>query len=122
MTKLMRIGIDFDNTIAGYDHLFAALAVEHGHFASAAPASGKKAVRDTLRNQAGGEIAWQRLQALAYGSRMSGAEINPGFTDFVAACRGAGTPLLDITGSSPKSARWVSTKASRADRVAAMKK
>ena len=44
----MRIGVDFDNTIAKYDRLFAALAVERGLMATP-PAGGKTAVRDAVR-------------------------------------------------------------------------
>ncbi len=93
----MLIGIDFDNTIAGYDGLFASLAVEHAYLGPAASTFGKKAVRDALRAQPDGDIAWQRLQALAYGSRMAGAEVNPGFADFVTACRGAHIPLSIVS-------------------------
>ena len=50
----MRIGLDFDNTIAGYDHLFLAAGREQGllppDFAGA-----KKAVRDHIRTLPGGE-------------------------------------------------------------------
>lgn len=81
----MLIGIDFDNTIAGYDALFGALAVEHGLFEDAP--GGKRQVRDELRRRDGGEEAWRRLQGLAYGSRMDGAALIDGADRFLHACR-----------------------------------
>ena len=85
---LMRIGVDFDNTIAGYDRLFGELAVGLGYL-EAAPAGGKRSVRDAVR-QVCGDGAWQRLQALAYGPRMSAAEPMAGIGAFLAACADAG--------------------------------
>jgi hypothetical protein len=84
----MRIGIDFDNTIAGYDELFADLASEQGLF-DCAPAN-KRELRDSLRAKPGGEEKWQRLQAAAYGGRMSGARMFDGVAPFLNACRVAG--------------------------------
>lgn len=82
----MRVGLDFDNTIAGYDELFAALCVEEGYF-DVAPAGGKPAIRDALRARAGGEADWRRLQALAYGPRMADARMFDGVATFLKFCR-----------------------------------
>jgi len=84
----MRIGIDFDNTIASYDELFADLAVEQGLF-DVAPV-GKRRLRDDLRARPDGEEKWQRLQALAYGTRMPEAHMFDGVAPFLNACRVAG--------------------------------
>lgn len=84
----MRIGIDFDNTIAGYDALFAALAEDEGAL-SRAPAN-KRELRDALRCRPDGEARWQRLQAAAYGRRMADAELIDGVARFLNACRVAG--------------------------------
>ena len=84
----MRLGIDFDNTIAGYDALFAALAEERGLFARA-PRS-KRALRDALRRRPDGEAAWRGLQAEVYGPRMADAELIDGVADFLGACFEAG--------------------------------
>ncbi len=80
-----RIGVDFDNTIAGYDRLFANLANERGLDTS--DLTGKREIRDALRRRKGGDIEWQKLQALAYGERMAEAELMPGFDRFMAICR-----------------------------------
>jgi hypothetical protein len=84
----MRIGLDFDNTIAGYDGIFAALAEERGLFGQAPV--GKKRLRDCLRRSDGGEKAWRELQSAVYGARMGGAELIDGVGEFLAACRRRG--------------------------------
>jgi len=82
----MRVGLDFDNTIAQYDDLFAALCVEEGYF-DVAPLGGKNAIRDALRGRPGGEADWRRLQALAYGPRMGEARMFDGVATFLKCCR-----------------------------------
>jgi hypothetical protein len=91
----MRIGVDFDNTIAGYDRLFAALSVEQG-LLTEPPDGGKKAVRDRVR-ALHGDDAWQDLQATAYGRRMSEAEMFGGVTRFFALCREAHIPVYIVS-------------------------
>ena len=98
----MRIGIDFDNTIAKYDRLFAALAVERGLLASA-PEGGKTAVRDAVRALPDGDEEWQRLQAEAYGRRMGDADLSAGFSRFVARCRAKELPLFIVSHKSARS-------------------
>lgn len=84
----MRIGLDFDNTIAGYDGLFAVLAEERGLF-ERAPGN-KRALRDDLRRREGGEMTWRELQATVYGARMAQAELIDGVADFLTSCRQRG--------------------------------
>jgi hypothetical protein len=81
----VRVGLDFDNTLAEYDQLFAALAVETGLF-DAAPVS-KQEIRDQLRTRPNGELSWRRLQAIAYGQRLEDARLFDGAGDFLKACR-----------------------------------
>jgi hypothetical protein len=93
----MLIGIDFDNTIAGYDRLFARLAVEYG-LLERAPAGGKRAVRDAIRaRDRNGDVSWQRLQAIAYGKHMVDAEMIAGVADFLAACRTRNVPIRIVS-------------------------
>jgi len=82
----MRVGLDFDNTIARYDELFATLSVEEGYF-DTVPAGGKQGVRDALRARPDGEADWRRLQALAYGPRMTDARMYDGVATFLKFCR-----------------------------------
>ena len=91
----MLIGIDFDNTIARYDDLFARLALEAGYL-DAVPAGGKVAVRNAVRLQHD-DMAWQRMQAEAYGARMAEAEMMPGFLGFVGSARQFGLPLVVVS-------------------------
>ena len=77
----MRIGIDFDNTIACYDSLFHKMALRNGLIPQATPVN-KVAVRDHLRN-AGKEPVWTELQGLVYGKHMDEADIYPGVHNFI---------------------------------------
>jgi hypothetical protein len=87
----MRIGVDFDNTIAGYDRLFVDLALEQG-IPGDPPLRGKRDVRDRIRETLGDDH-WQRLQAQAYGRRMSEAELFDGVQGFFRTCRENGVPV-----------------------------
>ncbi len=80
------IGIDFDNTIISYDYLIHKIAVEKNLISSAFPKS-KKEIRNHLRTFPGGEIEWQKIQALIYGSRITEAGLMEGATDFLKACK-----------------------------------
>ncbi|MBL6951802.1 MAG: hypothetical protein ISR50_04170 [Alphaproteobacteria bacterium] len=91
----MRIGIDFDNTIAGYDGLFATLAEERGLFQQAPV--GKRDLRDALRQRPEGELTWRRLQAEAYGGRMGDAELQDGVAQFIQLCRQSGVAVSIVS-------------------------
>lgn len=91
----MRVGIDFDNTIAGYDGLFATLAEERGLF-QRAPV-GKRDLRDALRQRPEGELTWRRLQATAYGSRMGDAELQDGVARFIRTCGQTGISVSVVS-------------------------
>lgn len=81
----MRIGLDFDNTIVSYDHLFYKVAVEAGHVPSITPQT-KLAVRDHLR-ATGREDIWTEMQGYVYGGRMMEAAAFPGVLDFLRIAR-----------------------------------
>lgn len=91
----MIIGVDFDNTLACYDHLFHQLAMEQGLISLSTPAN-KTAVRDTLRAQ-GKEQQWINLQGLAYGRRINEATIFPGALDFFRAAHHAQITLYIVS-------------------------
>jgi hypothetical protein len=88
----VRIGIDFDNTIAGYDHLFLTVARERGLIAESFAGS-KKSIRDAIRTLPNGEVAWTELQGVVYGARMAEAEIVTGVASFLAECRQREIPV-----------------------------
>ena len=82
----MKIGIDFDNTIAKYDKLFVNVALSEGFIDAELSDYDKIALRDYLRKQPDGETSWMKLQGLVYGQYMSDAELMPGFARFLMKC------------------------------------
>lgn len=91
------IGVDFDNTLVTYDAVLYTLALERGLLPPGDACSGKKAIRDRIRLLPGGEIEWQRLQAVAYGPRIGDAVPSEGASAFLAACRRAGLPVYVVS-------------------------
>ena len=92
----MRIGIDFDNTIAGYDKVFRAVAWEMG-FVAKDFTGAKTEVRDAIRRQDGGEEAWQRVQGRVYGKFMAEAKLMDGADRFLTACRDRGASVFIVS-------------------------
>ncbi len=92
----MRIGVDFDNTLAGYDHLFAEAARGRG-WTNVPLEQGKRALRDALRAGPDGENNWRRLQAEVYGVRMAEAKLFDGAADFFERCRGRGVTVSIVS-------------------------
>ncbi len=90
------VGLDFDNTIVRYDGLFRALALERGLIGPHVGPS-KRAVRDALRERPGGEVEWQRIQALAYGPRIVEAEPAAGVIEFIKRCRAERVPVYVVS-------------------------
>jgi len=90
------IGIDFDNTIACYDEGFLALARDMG-LVPAAFYGGKKAVRDAVRAGPGGDIAWQQLQARAYGRDIGRARLTDGIATLLERARLRNIPVAVVS-------------------------
>jgi hypothetical protein len=80
------VGIDFDNTLVGYDELIHRAAADRGLIAGETGIA-KRAVRDRIRLRPDGDLEWQKLQALVYGPLMPQARFIAGASDFVRACR-----------------------------------
>jgi hypothetical protein len=91
----MRIGIDFDNTIACYDGVFHAAALERGLIPSGLGYD-KNSVRDHL-NGAGRNDDFTELQGYIYGARMDLVAPYPGVAGFVSAARKAGHELFVVS-------------------------
>jgi hypothetical protein len=91
----MRIGIDFDNTIACYDGVFHAAALANG-LIPADLARDKNSVRDHL-NACGRKDAFTELQGHVYGARMDLVSPFPGFAEFIGTARHAGHTLFIIS-------------------------
>ncbi|MBV9565683.1 MAG: hypothetical protein JOY90_35305 [Bradyrhizobium sp.] len=91
----MRIGIDFDNTIACYDGVFHAAALARGLIPPDL-ARDKTSVRDHL-NKCGCKDAFTELQGHVYGVRMDWVSPFPGFAEFIGAAQRAGHALFVIS-------------------------
>ena len=92
----MLIGIDFDNTLAGYDRAFAAEAGRRGLMLSDFPVS-KRSIRDRLRQRPDGEREWMAIQGQVYGARMGEAELIAGVAEFLLACRARGVKVAIVS-------------------------
>jgi hypothetical protein len=75
------IGLDFDNTIACYDAVFAAAAVDAGMVAREWSGS-REALRQRIR-ATHGDPAWSQLQARVYGPEIERAVPFPGAFDCI---------------------------------------
>jgi hypothetical protein len=82
---MIRIGVDFDNTIICYDKVFHSVAIEKGLIPVDLPPS-KGGVRDYLRD-AGREDEWTELQGYVYGTRLSDAMLYKGVPEFFRFCK-----------------------------------
>jgi len=92
----MRVGIDFDNTIAGYDRLFVTAARER-NWVAADFCGTKRELRDAVRLLPDGEIKWQMLQGEVYGQRMPEAVPFPGVIEFFKAARKGNLELFIVS-------------------------
>ena len=88
------IGLDFDNTLVSYNSLLAKLVKELGW---AGDVTGKRAIRDAVRESSVGDLGWQRLQGMIYGHRMAEAEIIAGVPEFLQACQRHGTTVKIVS-------------------------
>lgn len=95
MSQRLRIGIDFDNTIACYDGVFHRAALERGLIPADLPTS-KNSVRDHL-NGSGRKDEFTELQGYVYGARMDLAAPYPGVDRFIADARRAGHELFVVS-------------------------
>ena len=76
----MRIGLDFDNTIANYDQAFPKVARIIG---VANTSSSKRELRVELEKSPDGERTWQRIQGLVYGRYIDEARPHEGVHEFI---------------------------------------
>jgi hypothetical protein len=91
----MRIGVDFDNTIACYDGAFHAAARERGLIPDTV-GRGKDDVRNFL-NSSGGKDAFTELQGYVYGARMDLASLYPGVLFFFSEATRLGHDILIVS-------------------------
>jgi hypothetical protein len=90
----LRIGLDFDNTIADYDQAFPRVARLLGVVTGA---ESKQSLRDELTTSPEGERTWQRIQGLVYGRYINEAQPHSGVAEFVLRARCLGHELFIIS-------------------------
>lgn len=91
----MRIGVDFDNTLACYDGVFHAIALERG-LIPASLATDKTSVRDYLRAQ-GKDAVFTELQGYVYGPGMQHVTPYPGAASVLREFAAAGHSVFLIS-------------------------
>ena len=91
----MLIGLDFDNTLIAYGHVFKELAVQRGLVAEDFPAD-KAAIRKHVW-AVHDDIEWQKLQVSVYGSCINQGRLMPGAADFLLLCRDRGVDLCIVS-------------------------
>ena len=92
----MRIGLDLDNTLVCYDHVFALESKKLGIVASSWAGS-KQELKDELQLRPNGERLWQTLQGRVYGPGMGQALMFPGVASFLMRSRGRGDDLFIVS-------------------------
>ncbi|HEY3696500.1 hypothetical protein [Phenylobacterium sp.] len=92
----MRIGLDFDNTIACYDGVFHAAAVERGMIPAEGVATDKASVRDYLRSL-GRDADFTELQGYVYGPGMKHVGLFDGVERALSELCAAGHDLFIIS-------------------------
>ncbi len=96
MRKAVRIGLDFDNTIICYDAVFAHAAVQRGLLPAGFRGS-KQSVRDAIRQNPEGDLAWQGLQGYVYGKGIGAARPFTGVDRFLRRAQAAGAHLSIVS-------------------------
>jgi len=90
----MRIGVDFDNTIACYDEAFVKVGRNENILPTEFSGSTKSEVREAIRSLENGEHEWQRLQGLVYGRMINEAKTFAGVEKFF--CKAIKHPEIEI--------------------------
>ena len=83
----MRIGLDFDNTIANYNLLFPKLAIKNKYISANSKITEKNKLKNFLLKKQDGKKKWMTLQGLAYGKYMKNAEIFSNLVNFLILCK-----------------------------------
>jgi hypothetical protein len=92
----VRIGLDFDNTLVRYDHVFALESKKFGIILGSWKGS-KQELRDELQSRPDGERLWQALQGRVYGPGMEHAVMFPGVASFLMRSKQRGDDLFIVS-------------------------
>ena len=77
----MRIGIDFDNTIANYDCVFRKIAIKYNLISKNWHGNKQQLKKEILKKK--NIEVWKRLQGLVYGRYMYLAKVEKGVESFL---------------------------------------
>ena len=95
---ILRIGLDFDNTIANYDQAFPEVARILGYETNNLNATlNKRDLKLELLKQPDGDTAWQKVQGLAYGKFIDLASLYPGVYEFVLRALASGHEIFIVS-------------------------
>ncbi|MGE5503616.1 MAG: hypothetical protein ACM31L_04260 [Actinomycetota bacterium] len=99
----MRIGLDFDNTLAVLDHGLARAAAERGIVAPDFT-GGRRALYDLVRRLPDADAEWRRIEGRAMGVLMDLAVLADGAARFLARCRDTATSVFVLVHRPPMAA------------------
>ena len=91
----MLIGLDFDNTLIAYGHVFKELAVQRGLVPEDFPAD-KAMIRKHVWAEHD-DIEWQKLQVSVYGPCINQGKFMTGAGEFLLLCRDRGVDLCIVS-------------------------
>jgi len=94
--EIRRIGIDFDNTIVRYDHVFLN-AARQLELVPTDFTGNKQTLRDAIRLRPDGEIEWQKLQGHVYGVGIEHALLFDGVDLFLKRCRETNSEVFIVS-------------------------
>ncbi len=95
---ILRIGLDFDNTIANYDQAFPEVARILGYETNNLNATlNKRDLKLKLLKQPDGDTAWQKVQGLVYGKFIDLASLYPGVYEFVLRALASGHDIFIVS-------------------------
>lgn len=92
----MLIGLDFDNTLARYDNVFAIEAKKQGLVSSGWQGT-KQDLKSELHSIQNGDRNWQKIQGQVYGPSMHKAELFPGVSRFLLHCKLQGHTIFIVS-------------------------
>ena len=95
---ILRIGLDFDNTIANYDQAFPEVARILGYETNNLNATlNKRDLKLKLLKLPDGDTAWQKVQGLVYGKFIDLASLYPGVYEFVLRALASGHEIFIVS-------------------------
>ena len=95
---ILRIGLDFDNTIANYDQAFPEVARILGYETNDLNATlNKRDLKLKLLKLPDGDTAWQKVQGLVYGKFIDLASLYPGVYEFVLRALASGHEIFIVS-------------------------